>query len=197
MKGGKDPIKTQNLIEKSVKINPAEKPIEKPEEKPNKSVENNKKPAEKPKEDQQPDEKPNEDSIEPTESPPDVPKEEEIQKKEAQVTAPSENSPSDETSTEIKPKQDTETIINHVVQTFKNSEDIGEALERLATEIPVAVLLNFFDKFLAIIEGVLAKVQEKLGVDAEFKDPENAMKEIKENLPKIKYEGAVKINIKF
>jgi len=187
MKGGKDPIKTQNLIEKSVKINPAEKPIEKPEEKPNKSVENNKKPAEKPKEDQQPDEKPNEDSIEPTESPPDVPKEEEIQKKEAQVTAPSENSPSDETSTEIKPKQDTETIINHVVQTFKNSEDIGEALERLATEIPVAVLLNFFDKFLAIIEGVLAKVQEKLGVDAEFKDPENAMKEIKENLPKIKF----------
>ena len=61
------------------------------------------------------------------------------------------------------------------------------ALNRLATEIPVALLLNFFDKFLAIIEGVLAKIQSTLGIEMELNDPEKAMEQIKENLPKIKF----------
>ena len=198
MKGGKTPVKkTEKKVEKPQE-KPVEKPVEKQEEKKTELVEE-KKPTEEPKVDEQTDEKPNEDTGEPTEAPPEVPKEEEEEEQEKQKDeeegkaappsedAPSEDAPSEEASTEIQPKQDTETIINHVVQTFKNSEDIGEALERLATEIPVAVLLNFFDKFLAIIEGVLAKVQEKLGVDAELKDPEKAMAEIKENLPKIKF----------
>ena len=187
MKGGKTPVKKpEKKVEKSQE-KPVEKPVEKQEEKKTESVEK-KTPTEEPKVDEQTDEKPNEETEEPTEAPPEVPKEAEEEKEtqkdeEEGKAAP----PSEEPSTEIEPKQDTETIINHVVQTFKNSEDIGEALERLATEIPVAVLLNFFDKFLAIIEGVLAKVQEKLGVDAELKDPEKAMAEIKENLPKIKF----------
>ena len=192
MKGGKTPVKkTEKKVEKPQE-KPVEKPVEKQEEKKTELVEE-KKPTEEPKVDEQTDEKPNEDTGEPTEAPPEVPKEaqeeQETQKdeEEGKAAPPSEDAPSEEASTEIQPKQDTETIINHVVQTFKNSEDIGEALERLATEIPVAVLLNFFDKFLAIIEGVLAKVQEKLGVDAELKDPEKAMAEIKENLPKIKF----------
>ena len=79
------------------------------------------------------------------------------------------------------------TVITHVVNTFKNSEDVGEALHRLATEIPVSLLLNFFDKFLAIIEGVLAKIQDQLGLDMDFKNPEDAMAEIEKNLPKIKF----------
>ena len=61
----------------------------------------------------------------------------------------------------IEPSQQN-TIITQVVDTFKNSEDIIEALQRLATEIPNSVLLNFFDKFLAIIEGVLAKIQDQM-----------------------------------
>tara|TARA_B100001173_G_C15981027_1_gene544523 strand:- start:268 stop:1425 length:1158 start_codon:yes stop_codon:yes gene_type:complete len=88
---------------------------------------------------------------------------------------------------EPQTKENTETIITHIVDTFQNSEDIGEALRRLATEIPYDILLNFFDKFLAIIEGVLEKVQNTLGVELEFKDPDKAMEEIKENLPKIKF----------
>ena len=183
MKGGKTPVKkTEKKVEK-----PQEKPVEKQEEKKPESVEK-KTPTEEPKVDDQTNEKPNEETGEPTEAPPEVRKEaeeeQETQKDEEEGKAAP---PSEDASTEIQPQQDTETIINHVVQTFKNSEDIGEALERLATEIPVAVLLNFFDKFLAIIEGVLAKVQEKLGVEAELKDPEKAMAEIKENLPKIKF----------
>ena len=79
------------------------------------------------------------------------------------------------------------TIITQVVNTFKNSEDIIEALQRLATEIPNSVLLNFFDKFLAIIENVLSKIQNQLGLDIELKDPEQAMAEIQKNLPKIKF----------
>jgi hypothetical protein len=79
------------------------------------------------------------------------------------------------------------TVITHVVNTFKNSEDVGEALHRLATEIPVGLLLNFFDKFLAIIEGVLAKIQDQLGLDMSFENPEDAMAEIEKNLPKIKF----------
>ena len=79
------------------------------------------------------------------------------------------------------------TVVTHVVNTFKNSEDIGEALYRLATEIPVGLLLNFFDKFLAIIEGVLAKIQDQLGIDMDFKNPEDAMAEIEKNLPKVKF----------
>jgi len=192
MKGGKTPVKkTEKKVEKPQE-KPVEKPVEKQEEKKPESVEK-KTPTEEPKVDDQTNEKPNEETGEPTEAPPEVPKEaeeeQETQKdeEEGKAAPPSEEAPSEEAPTEIQPKQDTETIINHVVQTFKNSEDIGEALERLATEIPVAVLLNFFDKFLAIIEGVLAKVQEKLGVEAELKDPEKAMAEIKENLPKIKF----------
>ena len=168
MKGGKTPVKkTEKKVEKpqEIEVLYATVPI-----------------------DDQTNEKPNEETGEPTEAPPEVRKEaeeeQETQKDEEEGKAAP---PSEDASTEIQPQQDTETIINHVVQTFKNSEDIGEALERLATEIPVAVLLNFFDKFLAIIEGVLAKVQEKLGVEAELKDPEKAMAEIKENLPKIKF----------
>tara|TARA_B100000886_G_scaffold339964_1_gene307177 strand:+ start:15124 stop:16611 length:1488 start_codon:yes stop_codon:yes gene_type:complete len=79
------------------------------------------------------------------------------------------------------------TIITQVVNTFKNSEDIIEALQRLATEIPNSVLLNFFDKFLAIIENVLSKIQDQLGLDIELKDPDQAMAEIQKNLPKIKF----------
>lgn len=79
------------------------------------------------------------------------------------------------------------TIITQVVNTFKNSEDIIEALQRLATEIPNSVLLNFFDKFLAIIEGLLEKIQDQLGLDIELKDPDQAMAEIQKNLPKIKF----------
>ena len=52
---------------------------------------------------------------------------------------------------EPQTKENTETIITHIVDTFKNSEDIGEALRRLATEIPYDILLNFFVKFLSII----------------------------------------------
>ena len=70
---------------------------------------------------------------------------------------------------EPQTKENTETIITHIVDTFQNSEDIGEALRRLATEIPYDILLNFFDKFLAIIEGVLEKVQNTLGVELELK----------------------------
>ena len=86
----------------------------------------------------------------------------------------------------IEPSQQN-TVITHVVNTFKNSEDIGEALQRLATEIPVGLLLNFFDKFLTIIEGVLAKIQDQLGIDMDFKNPEDAMAEIEKNLPKVKF----------
>ena len=86
----------------------------------------------------------------------------------------------------IEPSQEN-TVITHVVNTFKNSEDAGEALYRLATEIPVGLLLNFFDKFLAIIEGVLSKIQDQLGLDMSFENPEDAMAEIKKNLPKIKF----------
>ena len=85
------------------------------------------------------------------------------------------------------PETPENTIITQVVNTFKNSEDIGEALKRLASDIPVALLLNFFDKFLAIIEGVLAKIQDQLGLDMDFKNPEQAMAEIEKNLPKIKF----------
>ena len=85
------------------------------------------------------------------------------------------------------PTEQQNTVITHVVNTFKNSEDISEALQRLATEIPVGLLLNFFDKFLAIIEGVLAKIQDQLGIDMDFKNPEDAMAEIEKNLPKIKF----------
>ena len=86
----------------------------------------------------------------------------------------------------IEPSQQN-TIITQVVDTFKNSEDIIEALQRLATEIPNSVLLNFFDKFLVIIEGVLAKIQDQIGLDMELKDPNDAMAEIQKNLPKIKF----------
>ena len=97
-----------------------------------------------------------------------------------------------ETKSTLKPAEEKKesnenTVITHVVNTFKNSEDVGEALHRLATEIPVSLLLNFFDKFLAIIEGVLAKIQDQLGLDMDFKNPEDAMAEIEKNLPKIKF----------
>ena len=92
----------------------------------------------------------------------------------------------DDNKKSIEPSQQN-TIITHVVNTFKNSEDAGEALYRLATEIPVGLLLNFFDKFLAIIEGVLSKIQDQLGLDISFENPEDAMAEIKKNLPKIKF----------
>ena len=62
------------------------------------------------------------------------------------------------------------TVVTHVVNTFKNSEDI-----------------IVFDKFLAIIEGVLAKIQDQLGIDMDFKNPEDAMAEIEKNLPKVKF----------
>ena len=88
---------------------------------------------------------------------------------------------------EEKKEPNQNTVITHVVNTFKNSEDVGEALHRLATEIPVGLLLNFFDKFLAIIEGVLAKIQDQLGLDMDFNNPEDAMAEIEKNLPKIKF----------
>ena len=88
---------------------------------------------------------------------------------------------------EEKKEPNPNTVITHVVNTFKNSEDVGEALHRLATEIPVGLLLNFFDKFLAIIEGVLAKIQDQLGLDMSFENPEDAMAEIEKNLPKIKF----------
>ena len=97
-----------------------------------------------------------------------------------------------ETKSTLKPAEEKKesnenTVITHVVNTFKNSEDVGEALHRLATEIPVGLLLNFFDKFLAIIEGVLAKIQDQLGLDMDFNNPEDAMAEIEKNLPKIKF----------
>lgn len=88
---------------------------------------------------------------------------------------------------EEKKEPNQNTVITHVVNTFKNSEDVGEALHRLATEIPVGLLLNFFDKFLAIIEGVLAKIQDQLGLDMDFNNPEDAMAQIEKNLPKIKF----------
>ena len=87
----------------------------------------------------------------------------------------------------VEKETNSNTVITHVANTFKNSEDIGEALQRLATEIPVGLLLNFFDKFLAIIEGVLAKIQDQLGIDMDFKNPEDAMAEIEKNLPKVKF----------
>ena len=97
-----------------------------------------------------------------------------------------------ETKSTLKPAEEKKesnenTVITHVVNTFKNSEDVGEALHRLATEIPVSLLLNFFDKFLAIIEGVLAKIQDQLGLDMDFNNPEDAMAQIEKNLPKIKF----------
>ena len=153
-----------------------EKPIEKKDEKTTELVDANKKPIEEPKIE----EKPTDETPEPTEAPPAVPKQDDEK--------PTEDAPE---PTEAPPagasEEDTKSIVTHVVNTFKNSEDIGEALNRLATEIPVAVLLNFFDKFLAIIEGVLAKIQNTLGIDMELKDPEKAMEEIKKNLPKIKF----------
>ena len=87
----------------------------------------------------------------------------------------------------VEKEPNTNTIITQVVNTFKNSEDIIEALQRIATEIPNSVLLNFFDKFLAIIEGVLSKIQDQIGLDMELKDPDDAMAEIQKNLPKIKF----------
>ena len=170
MKGGKSPNKPQKKpIEKSVKTNPAEKVIEKPAE----LVDNNKKTTEEPKLDEK-------STLEPTEAPPALPEEEE-EKPSEDLTEPTEAPPA------VPKEEENESVINHVVETFKNSEDIGEALSRLATEIPEALLLNFFDKFLAIIEGVLAKVQESLGIEMDLKDPDKAMEEIKENLPKIKF----------
>ena len=125
-------------------------------------------------------EKPTDNIPEPTEAPPAVPKQED-KKPTEDIPEPTEAPPA------VPKQEDTETIVKHVVETFKNSEDIGEALNRLATEIPVALLLNFFDKFLAIIEGVLAKIQSTLGIEMELNDPEKAMEQIKENLPKIKF----------
>ena len=78
-------------------------------------------------------------------------------------------------------------VIQKVIDTFKNSENIGEALQRLANDIPITLLLNFFDKYLTIIESVLARIQDKLGLDMELKDPEQAMIDIKKNLPKVKF----------
>ena len=92
----------------------------------------------------------------------------------------------DDNKKSIEPSEQN-TVITHVVNTFKNSEDAGEALYRLATEIPVGLLLNFFDKFLAIIEGILSKIQDQLGLDMSFENPEDAMAEIQKNLPKIKF----------
>ena len=86
----------------------------------------------------------------------------------------------------IEPSQQN-TVITQVIDTFKNSKNLVEALQRLATEIPISVLLNFFDKFLAIIEGLLEKIQDQLGLDIELKDPNQAMAEIQKNLPKIKF----------
>tara|TARA_B100001287_G_scaffold260500_1_gene248644 strand:+ start:14 stop:1231 length:1218 start_codon:yes stop_codon:yes gene_type:complete len=176
MKGGKTPSKPQKPKEKSVKTNPDEKVIEKPVEKTTELVDNDKKPIEEPKLE----EKSTDNIPEPTEAPPAVPKQED-KKPTEEIPEPTEAAP------EVPKQEDTETIVKHVVETFKNSEDIGEALNRLATEIPVALLLNFFDKFLAIIEGVLAKIQSTLGIEMELKDPEKAMEQIKENLPKIKF----------
>ena len=176
MEKGKSPSKPQKPKEKSLKTNPDEKVIEKPTQKSTELVDNDKKPIEEPKLE----EKPTEDIPEPTEAPPAVPKQEDKN--------PTEDIPEPTEAPPAVPKQeDTETLVKHVVETFKNSEDIGEALNRLATEIPVALLLNFFDKFLAIIEGVLAKIQSTLGIEMELKDPEKAMEQIKENLPKIKF----------
>ena len=176
MKGGKTPSKPQKPMEKSVKTNPDEKVTEKPVEKTTELVDNNKKPIEEPKLE----EKPTENKPEPTEAPPTVSKQDD-EKPTEDIPEPTEAPPA------VPKQEDTETIVKHVVETFKNSEDIGEALNRLATEIPVALLLNFFDKFLAIIEGVLAKIQSTLGIEMELKDPEKAMEQIKENLPKIKF----------
>ena len=92
----------------------------------------------------------------------------------------------DDNKKSIEPSEQN-TVITHVVNTFKNSEDAGEALYRLATEIPVGLLLNFFDKILAIIEGILSKIQDQLGLDMSFENPEDAMAEIQKNLPKIKF----------
>ena len=186
MKGGKTPSKPQKSVEKSVKANSDKKAIENPTQKSSEFVDNNKKTIEQPKLD----ENKSQESTEPTEAPPAVPKEEDIPEpteappavpKEEDIPEPTEAPPA------VPKEEDTESVINHVVETFKNSEDISEALNRLATEIPEALLLNFFDKFLAIIEGVLAKVQESLGVEMDLKDPDKAMEEIKENLPKIKF----------
>ena len=114
------------------------------------------------------------DPTEPTEAPPEIPSNKEV--------------PSEVTSTDIVSNvQDSGTIITHVANTFKNSEDILTALRRLASDIPLGLLLNFFDKFLAIIENILEKIQNQLGIDMEFNDPEKAMAQIKENLPKIKF----------
>ena len=95
----------------------------------------------------------------------------------------------DKKQIQLKPKEKSQenTIVNKVIDTFKNSKNLVEALQRLATEIPVEVLLNFFDKFLAIIESVLSKIQDQLGLDIELKDPDQAMAEIQKNLPKIKF----------
>ena len=153
-----------------------EKPIEKKDEKTTELVDADKKPIEEPKIE----EKPIDETPEPTEAPPAVPKQDDEK--------PTEDAPE---PTQAPPagasEEDTKSIVTHVVNTFKNSEDISEALTRLASDIPVAVLLNFLDKFLAIIEGVLAKIQNTLGIDIELKDPEKAMEEIKKNLPKIKF----------
>ena len=114
------------------------------------------------------------DPKEPTEAPPEIPSNKEV--------------PSEVTSTDIVSNvQDSGTIITHVANTFKNSEDILTALRRLASDIPLGLLLNFFDKFLAIIENILEKIQNQLGIDMEFNDPEKAMAQIKENIPKIKF----------
>ena len=78
-------------------------------------------------------------------------------------------------------------VIQKVIDTFKNSESIGEALQRLANDIPITLLLNFFDKYLTIIESVLARIQDKLGLDMELKDPEQAINDIQKNIPKVKF----------
>ena len=78
-------------------------------------------------------------------------------------------------------------VIQKVIDTFKNSKNIGEALQRLANDIPITLLLNFFDKYLTIIESVLARIQDKLGLDMELKDPEQAMNDIQKNIPKVKF----------
>jgi len=159
--------KPEKPVEKPME-KPIEKPIEKKDEKTTELVDTNKKTVE--------DNKSEDVVVEETEAPEESQEPKVVETSQELVEKPSET-----------PMNDTESIITHVVNTFKNSEDIGEALHRLATEIPVSVLLNFLDKFLAIIENVLVKIQNTLGIDMELKDPDKAMEEIKKNLPKIKF----------
>ena len=60
--------------------------------------------------------------------------------------------------------------INNQIAKFVNSDNLPEALQRLAEEVPFDVFRNLLTKYLKVITSILDKMFDVLGLDMENPD---------------------------